>query len=133
MGSINGPATASTLSGSIHYLSRLPLYATEKPYTIRYTLPSDSPISRTNAVHEELSTPVTDIRGRESEFSLAQHGFCVAKHDSGMSYGDFEIDDKVMGVYLPGVARKLREALGARHVQIYEHTVSSLRGGVSWT
>ena len=48
---------------------------------------------------------MTDIRGRESEFSLAQHGFCVTRHDSGMSFDDFEVDDKVVGTYLPGVAR----------------------------
>jgi hypothetical protein len=50
----------------------------------------------------------------------------VTKHYSSMSYADFEVDDKVVGVYLPSVARKLRETLGASHVQIYEHTVGQV-------
>ena len=57
MGSISTDELTSSAQaiGSIHFLKRLPLYKAEKPYTIRYQLPEDSKIPRTNSEHEEVS------------------------------------------------------------------------------
>ena len=54
--SLNGHTSLplSETKASIHFLRRLPLYKVEKPYTIRYQLPSDSTIPRTNSEHEEI-------------------------------------------------------------------------------
>lgn len=122
----HAPSMTTAAQGSIHFLQRLPLYKEEKPYTIRYTLPEDSQIPRTNSQHEEIhGIPIQDIRGHEGEFTLSQNGFVITRLDGmdGMGYDDFTREDFIIEVYLPAVARKLREILGAKHVQVYEHTV----------
>jgi hypothetical protein len=112
--------------GSIHFLLRHDLYKEEKPYTIRYTVPEDVP--RSNSKHKEYhDIPIEDIRDRISEFSLAENGFMIAKLESAMAYADFAREDRIVDCYLAEVARTLRKTLNARHVQVYEHTVSYCR------
>ncbi|KAK5451988.1 hypothetical protein LTS15_007711 [Exophiala xenobiotica] len=114
----------ASIPASIHFLSRLPIYREEKPYTIRYNLAKDSAVLRTNAYHEEIqNVPITDIRGRESLFTLSEHGFGVIKYEINMTHQDFADEKRVEEVYLPGVARRLRELLDAKHVQVYEHII----------
>ncbi len=120
----------ASIPASIHFLSRLPIYREEKPYAIRYNLPKDSAVLRTNAYHEETqNVSITDLRGRESLFTLSQHGFCVIKYETNMTHQDFADEERVEEVYLPGVARRLRELLDAKHVQVYEHIVRRSRAG----
>jgi hypothetical protein len=110
--------------GSIHFLKRDALYDLEKPYTIRYALPDGTP--RTNSQHEERhGLLIRNIRPQLQRFSLESHGFTVVKMESAMTYQDFESEDRIINTYLAEVARKLRETLKARHVQVYEHTVST--------
>ena len=110
--------------GSIHFLKRDTLYDLEKPYTIRYALPDGTP--RTNSQHEERhGLLIRNIRPQLQRFSLESHGFTVVKMESAMTYQDFESEDRIINTYLAEVARKLRETLKARHVQVYEHTVST--------
>lgn len=118
--------------GSIHFLKRDSLYKEEKPYTIRYTTSDDVP--RTNSVHEEQhGILIEDVRGHLPDFNIAKNGFMITQFDcdGGMTYDDFTMDDKIVDLYLPSVARKLREVLDARHVQIYEHTVSTFVGDLN--
>ena len=110
--------------GSIHFLKRDALYDLEKPYTIRYALPDGTP--RTNSQHEEHhGLLIRNIRPQLRHFSMESHGFTVVKMESAMMYQDFENEDRIINTYLAEVARKLRETLKARHVQVYEHTVST--------
>lgn len=110
--------------GSIHFLNRDALYDLEKPYTIRYALPDGTP--RTNSQHEEHhGLLIQNIRPQLQHFSMESHGFTVVKMESAMMYQDFENEDRIINIYLAEVARKLRETLKARHVQVYEHTVST--------
>ena len=57
---------------------------------------------------------VHDIRGRESEFTLAKQGFELVKHD--FQYNDFEDPDKAKEVFWPTAAEFLRRRLGASKV-----------------
>jgi hypothetical protein len=110
--------------GSIHFLKRDALYDLEKPYTIRYALPEGT--LRTNSQHEEHhGLLIQNIRPQLQRFSMGSHGFTVVKMESAMMYQDFENEDRIINIYLAEVARKLRETLKARHVQVYEHTVSA--------
>jgi len=109
--------------GSIHFLLRHDLYKEEKPYTIRYTVPEDVP--RSNSKHKEYhNIPIENIRDRVAKFSLAENGFMIAKLESAMAYADFASEDRIVDCYLAEVASTLRKTLKARHVQVYEHTVS---------
>lgn len=40
-----------------------------------------------------------------------------------MEYEDFDDEERIKEVYLKEVANCLKTLLGARHVQIFEHTV----------
>lgn len=112
------------VKGSIHFLKHDELYDQEKPYTIRYALPDNIP--QTNSQHEERhGILIRNIRPQLENFSLETHGFGVIKMSSAMTYQDFETEDRIIDIYLTEVARKLRETLKARHVQVYEHTVST--------
>jgi len=114
----------NVVRGSIHFLKRDALYDLEKPYTIRYALPDSTP--RTNSQHEEHhGLLIQNIRPQLQHFSMESHGFTVVKMESAMMYQDFENEDRIINIYLAEVARKLRETLKARHVQVYEHTVST--------
>lgn len=120
------------VQGSIHFLKRDPLYEEEKLYTMRYSTSDDVP--RTNSQHEERhGIPIEDIRGHLLDFSIAKNGFMITQLDSdgGMTYDDFAVHDKIINLYLPSVARKLREVLNARHALIYEHTVSTFLGDLN--
>ncbi|CAO1596776.1 hypothetical protein XANCAGTX0491_000607 [Xanthoria calcicola] len=110
------------LQASIHFLAQSELYHTEKPYALRYT--GENEIAQTNIKlekHDDI--PIHDIRGREREFSLEKNGFTISKMSSRMFYWDFSDPERVNTIYLHEVATHLKEMLGARHVQIYEHMI----------
>ena len=110
------------LKASIYFLVHSDVYRTEKPYSLRYT--GEEQLARTNIEldkHDDI--PIHDIRGREREFSLEEHGFTISKLRSRMLYRDFSDLEQVIAIYLLEVASHLKTLLGARHVQIYEHLV----------
>lgn len=112
------------LQASIHFLAQSELYHTEKPYALRYT--GEKEIAQTNIQlekHDDI--PIHDIRGRERDFSLEKNGFTISKMSSRMFYRDFSDPERVNAIYLHEVATHLKDMLGARHVQIYEHMVNS--------
>ena len=112
---------------SIYFLARRKLYHTEQPYSLRYT--GEEQISRTNIeLDRRDDIRVCDIRGREGDYSLERNGFAISRIDSRMHYQDFEDPEQVVSVYCQEVASHLKRLLGARHVQIYEHLVSSFLG-----
>lgn len=114
------------LQASVHFLARSEVYRSEKPYSLRYT--GEELIPRTNIKldkHDDIR--IHDIRGREYEFSLEEHGFMVSKFESRMLYQDFSDPERIIAIYLHEIASHLKIMLGARHVQIYEHLVSYLQ------
>lgn len=119
------------VQASIHFLAHNELYLTEQPYSLRYT--GEDRIARTNIVldrHDDIL--IHDIRGRESDFSLGKNGFTISQMYSRMQYHDFDDPDRVIAIYLTEIASHLKELLGARHVQVYEHLVSPLIVTGSW-
>lgn len=121
----------STLQGSMYFLERLSLYNTEKPYELRYTPAPDQP--KTNMKLEKADClTMTNIRGREDDFSFRNNGFALVHLDSKMRPEDFEVRSKVIKQYLPIVADTVKEILGAQRVQIFDYVVSDSYCHIFW-
>jgi hypothetical protein len=110
----------------IGYTKWLPVYETEKPYTILSDLRTadHQDFSPTN-LETEHGEPemVQDIRGRERDFGLDVHGFQVARHEWAMR--DWLDVAAVEREYLPEVKRFLSEQIpGIKDVHLYNWRVS---------
>jgi hypothetical protein len=95
------------ISTEIYHLQELPLYAREKPYTMRY-VPEDG-IAVSNVVREKHTVQVKDIRGHEDEYQLDTNGFTISKITNRMSYEDYGSHEKITDVYLPQLQKLLCE------------------------
>ncbi|OJD30644.1 methyltransferase [Diplodia corticola] len=104
-----------------HFLQRDALYAKEKPYSLRYTPPEGFP--RANIKLERHNLTVRDVRPVKDELLFERDGCQIIDFNSRMKYDDWDDDANIKAVYLLEVADRLRSALGACHVQIFEHTV----------
>lgn len=91
----------------IDFLADLPLYRTEKPYYVFWaaddTLPQ--PIPSTNLELERHSNVcLTDLRGRESDYTVESHGFEIFPHTTqipmpitdGATMGDYKRETECM-------------------------------------
>lgn len=67
-------------------------------------------------------TPVKirNIAGRESDYSISDHGFTVGHLDSKLQSGQFKNDEMLKRVYFPEVSVLLKRETGAREVFQYE-------------
>ncbi|KYG48096.1 hypothetical protein M433DRAFT_2265 [Acidomyces richmondensis BFW] len=104
-----------------HFLRRDPLYDEEKPYSLRFTPPDRFP--RANIQLDRHDLDIFDVRPKKDELSLERNGCFVWNFKSLMQYDDFDNEEKVKEIFLLEVADGLRQRLGARQVQIFEHTV----------
>jgi hypothetical protein len=110
------------LQTSMYFLAANDLYLRQKPYSLRFE--PKQPFLQSNIrteKHEDIV--IEDIRGRENDFDFNANGFAVMPFTSQMAYDDFDDKQKLIELYLKEVADKLRNFLGALHVQIFEHTV----------
>lgn len=66
---------------SMNFIADIPLYHSEKPFNCQA---KDLPGGEiTNLVFETNSgIPVQDVRGRQNEFTLKEHGFMFVNHES---------------------------------------------------
>lgn len=112
---------AAIVRSHTHFLKRDPLYNEEKPYSLRFTAPDGFP--RANIKLDRHDLDVFDVRPKKDELSLESNGCFVWNFKSRMPYDDFDNEAKVREIYLVEVADGLRQRLGARQVQIFEHTV----------
>ncbi|KAI1496235.1 amino acid permease-domain-containing protein [Biscogniauxia marginata] len=64
---------------------------------------------------------ITDISGRESEFTLDGNGFQIHRHVAQEK--DFVDDDHIKAVYYPETEQLLKDVTGASKIFIFDHTV----------
>lgn len=114
--------TRKDVTTSVCCLDKLELYNTVKPYELRFFPPSDFP--RTNLKYTKYEgIEVEDMRGREDELSVEKNGYTLMKIDVPMEAEDFSDRDKLRSIYLPLVAERLKEHLGASRVQVHDYLV----------
>lgn len=63
------------------------------------------------------------MRGHEEELSLEKNGSIVMELDAKMNVDEFGDREAIRQKYLPQVAEKLKERLGASRVQIHDYLV----------
>jgi hypothetical protein len=68
--------SGATQQAVLKFLRKMELYETHKPYRIFYENPRIPP---TNEVIEDHKVSITDIRGREQEFSIEKNGFEILR------------------------------------------------------
>lgn len=104
------------------FLSRGPRYALEKPYTLRFT--PLIPFARSNIETDcRRDLIISDIRGKEYEFTLQRNCFTIMRLASKLTYDGFKDTAKVVDIYLPEVTEKTCDFLGAEKVVSLEHIV----------
>jgi hypothetical protein len=111
----------TAVESSIYFLERSELWKTEKPFVLDYV--PEPPAVKSNASVADKPVVIEDIRGRESQFTYAENGFCLLPLDHGMEPADFDDDAKVRDVYLRNVGDALKTTLRASRVQIYDYIV----------
>ncbi|KAI5814421.1 hypothetical protein BZA77DRAFT_318827 [Pyronema omphalodes] len=94
----------------LNYIKDLPLYENEKPYHIFAAIPRDA--KRTNIEYERgPEQPITDIRGRESEFTLDKQGFTFKLWTPPQL--DWKNEQEINEKYFPAVKKLLCELLSS--------------------
>jgi len=68
-----------------------------------------------------LETVVTDIAGKEKDYTLDSHGFQIYPHSS--TEKDFVDDEKIKAEYYPETEQLLKDATGANRILIFDHTI----------
>ncbi|KAK7957719.1 hypothetical protein PG988_012567 [Apiospora saccharicola] len=73
---------------------------------------------------------VSDVTGRESDFTLDGQGFQYLSHPSRLKEDDFANEQHIREEYYPECADRLKQATGASRVHIFNHKVR--RGPTQW-
>ncbi|KAI1423382.1 hypothetical protein F5Y12DRAFT_532962 [Xylaria sp. FL1777] len=80
----------------------------------------NKPESYTRPV-DSHSVKITDIAGREAEFTLDKQGFQVHRHVAQEK--DFVDDEHIKAVYYPETEQLLKDVTGASKIFIFDHTI----------
>lgn len=115
------------ITASLRFLERSPLYEKEKPYTIDSSIPAwEANIERTNFRADAHEVVVTDIRGKEGQFTFDANGFAVIETESEMSYEDFQDRKKVETVFCEEMASSLLQYFNdAAAIRVFDIEVSA--------
>lgn len=107
---------------SIDHLADLPLYQTEKPYVVvALSTQRDTPTN--NLVFEKHDgVTITDIRGRDKEFTLETAGFEIMRHKTTVEHFDTIEGCKQ---YQKEMADHLKTYFEAEYVFSWQITVGS--------
>lgn len=99
-----------SVKASIKYIKWQQLYEREKPFQIFIDIPKDAVDQRyNNLVFEDKEETFFNVRGREHEFGLNNHGFTYRRHH--FEFDDFENRTSVESRYLPLVEQFMRSEL----------------------
>lgn len=97
------------------YMDRPPA----KPYTLAYDpAPGEQ---QTNAVYAAHEVTIQDARGIADELGLDVEGFELKRHRSSVE--DYEDEALVESLGHAEAARLVKDATGAEHVQVFDHTI----------
>ena len=105
-----GTNNPSSCTSSIKYLKWQQIYEYEKPFHIFIDIPEDAKDQReTNLVYEDREQDFYDIRGRETQFNLDEHGFAYSRVTD--NFDEFNNCEAIELEYLPHVERLIRQNL----------------------
>jgi len=94
------------------------------PYNIAYDVPEGT--KTRNFTTEEKEVRVTDVAGRENEFSLDKNGFQFEKRTHPVV--DFSDEESIQRDYYPSVINAIKSTTGASKAVIFDHTLRQNKG-----
>ncbi|KAJ4302793.1 hypothetical protein N0V90_001684 [Kalmusia sp. IMI 367209] len=101
---------------SLFFLARLPVYDSEKPFTLRYD-PGHG-LAASNVESEQHEVEVHNMRLHELSYDAC--GFQYCKIPSAMTYSDYAEEHIIRQKHFPEVKACLKKALGASIVEIID-------------
>lgn len=111
-------------TGQFEYIADLQEYAYEKPYYFSGPIPEEQEHLRSNIKYVRHNVSLRDLRGREQDLKLEQHGFEFPRLPTKLS---LTIEENCMDeshAYMEEVAQWLKERLAAEMVLCYAYRVS---------
>ena len=116
----------------VHFIKWLPLFEHEKPFNIFINLPKDAADTRTNNLEfNVIDTAFQNVRGRESDFSLDDHGFEFLNYPH--DFVDFGNRHAVETIYLPRIEKMVRKRIpDAEEIALFEWRVISPLNAMSF-
>jgi len=117
---------AHDIESELCFLSRDPLYETEKPYSLRFDPLDDIP--RHNLKIDYRRVPIADARALNG--TVERNGFTLTTIPTKMKYGDFETPKAIETTYALEVQNYLKTMFGARHARIIDYNVSWVSNSV---
>lgn len=103
----------------MHFLDRIHLWDTIKPYTFQYYPKEDIP--RHNFQHSSRAVQVRSMRCRDPPASLEVEGFAIHRLPTTLQRDDFFDDKKVQDVYCRELEEYFLGVLGAKHVRAMDY------------
>lgn len=116
-------AISQDLEASLYFLSRHPLYKSQKPYILKYAS-ENLPVS--NYITEKVeNVPIRDLRGIEDEFTFSKHGFAILNLESTLDYDGFQDESTILDVYFKEVADALLSYTQGASIHFFDFLVST--------
>lgn len=113
-------------TAQLGFIQDLDLYAKEKPYWLFIGKPRDKlDVEPTNVKLDTVrDIPLHDVRGKESQYNLEQHGFKFIKNHH--TFKQFHDQDQIVADYLPQVEELIKRHVPyAEKIHIYDWRVKS--------
>lgn len=108
---------------TIYFLRPDDIHRIEKPFAFRYD-PGDGVQQSNFALDPYTGISIKDIRHKIDDFTFDKHGFTVLKLPDSIPYESFETNDGLQ-CYFSQLEIVLKHTLGASHVEVFRHGVSS--------
>jgi hypothetical protein len=124
-------ATPMSIVTEIYHLQELPLYVSEKPYTMRYVPEGGTAVS--NVLREKHKLLVKDIRGSEHEYTLDRNGFTISQLRTSLDYVTFDGQDAIEKNYFPELETILLDMFPGSTVDFVSYLVRQICSSTSMT
>ena len=100
-----------------------PIHLVEKPFQVLFHREENQ--NRTNLRwHFAFAETITNVRGRQKDFTLDEQGFCFLHHPTAFIHWDDR--QAIENLYLPEIINLLQQELeDVDHVQIFDWQVRS--------
>lgn len=105
----------------VYFLRKEERHKFERPYAFKFD-PTDG-FPGSNVVNDWIKVHVYDMRGREQEFDMETHGFCIQRIDDPLSYEDYFKPER-LETYFKHMEAILKDKLQASKVKVFRHCVS---------
>lgn len=122
-------ASKGIVDVGVYFLRKEKRHEVERPYAFKFE-PADG-FHRSNVCNDFMYVRAEDMRGREQDFELEKHGFCVHQIDDPLPYEDYFVPER-LETYFREVETTLKHKLQASKVKVFRHCVSWLALQITW-